>query len=190
MAKVSTSDFRQGLKIDIDGQPWLMVQNQFVKPGKGNAFNRTRLKNMMTGRVVEKTFKSGDTAEIADIEEHTVRLLYTDHEGAVFMDDNTFEQMQIFWQQAESVRSWLVDDLLYNVIFFKGEAITIEPPTFLEIKIIETAPGVRGDTASGRVLKPAKLETGAEVQVPIFLEEGEIVKVDTRTGDYVSRASK
>jgi elongation factor P len=145
---------------------------------------------MITGRVVERTFKSGETVELAEVEEHTMRLLYTDHEGAVFMDDNTFEQLTIFWARAESVRNWLLDDLLYDIILYKGEAITIDPPTFLELKVVETAPGARGDTASGRVLKPAKLQTGAQIQIPIFIDEGELIKVDTRTGDYVSRASK
>ncbi len=190
MAKASTNEFRQGLKIEVDGQPWVMVYNQFVKPGKGNAFNRTKVKNMVTGRVVEKTYKSGETVDLAEVDERTMRMLYTDNDGVVFMDDNTFDQITINWDRAEDVKNWLMEDLLYNIVFFKGEAITIEPPTFLEIKIAETAPGARGDTASGRVLKPATLETGAEIQVPIFIDEGEIVKIDTRTGEYVSRAAK
>ncbi len=190
MANVGTSEFRQGLKVVIDGQPWVMVYNQFVKPGKGGAFNRTKIKNMLTGRVVEKTYKSNETLEMADVDEKQMRMLYTDNEGAVFMDDNTFDQITVPWKQAESVKAWLMEDLVYTLIFFNGEVITIEPPMFLEMKITETAPGARGDTASGRVLKPATLETGAELQVPIFIDEGEVVKVDTRTGEYVSRVKQ
>ncbi len=190
MGKIPTSDFRQGLKFEMDGQPYYMVSNQFVKPGKGNAFNRTRIRNMLTGRVIEKTFKSGESVDEADVNEVQMRMLYTDHEGATFMDDNTFEQITLPNDKIEDVKKWLMEDLLYEIIFYNGEAISIEPPTFLEMKITQTDPGERGDTASGKVLKPATVETGAEIQVPIFIDEGEVVKVDTRTGEYVSRVKK
>ena len=188
MAKVSTADFRQGLKIEMDGNPFLMIANQFVKPGKGNAFNRTRLKNMLNGRVVEKTWKSGETVEIADVEETKMRMLYQDQDGAVFMNDDTFDQITVPHDNITDVVKWLMDDIVYDIIFYKGEAVSVEPPTFLDMKIAETAPGVKGDTASGRVLKPATTESGANIQVPIFIEEGELIKVDTRTGEYVSRS--
>ncbi|MBS0623714.1 MAG: elongation factor P [Verrucomicrobia bacterium] len=190
MAQISTNDFRAGIKVEVDGQPYTIVSNQFVKPGKGQAFNRVRLKHLMTGRVVEKTFKSGDSLEEADVQEAKMRLLYVDHEGATLMHDETFEQITIPLSKVEDVKNWFVDDVVYSIIFYKGEPVTVEPPTFMEMKITETAPGVRGDTASGRVMKPATLSTGAQVQVPIFIEQDEVIKVDTRTGEYVSRVNK
>jgi len=190
MAQISTNDFKAGLKVEVDGQPYTIVTNQFVKPGKGQAFNRVRLKHLMTGRVVEKTFKSGESLEEADVQEAQMRLLYVDHEGATFMHDETFEQMTLPLAKIEDIKMWLLDDVVYGIIFYKGEPVTVDPPTFMELQITETAPGVRGDTASGRVLKPATTSTGAQVQVPIFVEEGEWIKVDTRTGEYVSRVNK
>lgn len=188
MTQISTNEFKPGVKIEIDGQPYVMVTNQFVKPGKGNAFNRTKLKNLVTGRVVEKTYKSGEKVEVADVFETQMRLLYTDTEGAVFMDDNSFEQCTIPLSNIGDNQQWLKDDIVYATVFHKGEPITIEPPTFMELVVEQTDPGVKGDTASGRVLKPAVLETGAKVQIPIFIDQGEVIKVDTRTGEYVSRA--
>lgn len=190
MAQVSTNEFRSGLKIEVENQPYTIVTNQFVKPGKGQAFNRVRMKHLLTGRVIEKTFKSGESVEQADVNESEMRLLYVDNSGATFMHDETYEQITIPPDKIEEVKQWLVDDVIYSLVFYKGEPVTIEPPTFMELEITETAPGVRGDTASGRVLKPATMATGAVVQVPIFIEQGEVVKVDTRTGEYVSRVNK
>lgn len=190
MAQVSTSELKAGLKVEVEGQPYTVVQNQFVKPGKGQAFNRIKLKHLTTGRVIERTFKSGETFELADVKELKMRLLYVDQSGAVFMDDETFEQVTLEPDKIADIKQWLVDDTLYDLVFYKGEVTSVEPPTFMEMKIAETAPGVRGDTASGRVLKPAVTSTGAQIQVPIFIEEGEKIKVDTRTGEYVSRVSK
>lgn len=187
MAQVSTNEFRSGLKIEVDGQPYTIVTNQFVKPGKGQAFNRVRMRHLMSGRVIEKTFKSGESVEQADVSELEMRLLYVDNTGATFMDDNSYEQLTIIPERIEDVKQWLVEDTMYSLVFYKGEATSIEPPTFMEMAITQTDPGARGDTASGRVLKPATLATGAVVQVPIFIEEGEVIKVDTRTGEYVSR---
>lgn len=187
MAQVGTNEFRQGLKIEIDDQPYVMVSVQFVKPGKGNAFTRTKIRNLLTGRVIEKTYKSGEKLELADVFETEMRLLYTDGDGAVFMDDSSYEQTTIPLDNLGDTQQWLKEDVLYSVVFFKGQAINIEPPTFMELELTETDPGVRGDTASGRVLKPAITETGAKVQVPIFIDQGEIVKIDTRNGEYVSR---
>lgn len=189
MAQVGTSEFRSGLKIEVEGQPYTIVTNQFVKPGKGQAFNRVRMRHLLTGRVIERTFKSGETVEQADVHETQKRLLYVDNSGATFMDDESYEQVTIPPEKIEDVKQWLVEDVVYSLVFYKGEPVTIEPPTFMELEITETTPGVRGDTASGRVLKPATLSTGAVVQVPIFIEQGETIKVDTRTGEYVSRAS-
>jgi elongation factor P len=190
MPKINTSDFRPGLKFEMDSQPFLMISSQFVKPGKGNAFCRTRIRNLLTGRIIEKTFKSGEQVDEVDIKEEDMRLLYTDHEGATFMDDNTYEQLTLTSDKIEEVKLWMMEDLVYRIIFYKGEAITIEPPTFIEMEITQTDPGERGDTASGKVLKPATVVTGAIIQVPIFIDTGELIKVDTRTGEYVSRVKK
>ena len=190
MAQVGTNDFRTGLKIEIDGQPYLMVANQFVKPGKGQAFNKTRIKNLLNGRVIEKTFRSGDKVDVADVVETSMRMLYREMDGVVFMDDNNYEQIIIPSENIGDTDKWLKEDFLYDIVFYKGNAINVMPPTFMNLEIKETSPGARGDTASGRVLKPAITETGAEVQVPIFIEQGELIKFDTRTGEYVSRATE
>lgn len=189
MAQASTNEIRPGFKVELDAQPFVVVSNEFVKPGKGQAFNRIKLKNLLTGRAIEKTFKSGEKLEIADVEETYKRLLYTDQTGAVFMDDESYEQITVAFEQLGDNRKWLKEDVVYDVVIYKGNPIAVEPPTFMELKVTETAPGVRGDTASGRVMKPATLETGAEVQIPIFVNEGETVKIDTRTGSYDSRVS-
>lgn len=187
MASVNTNDFKNGMKLEIDREPYTIVSCEFVKPGKGQAFTRTKLKHLTSGKVVEKTFKSGDKVDLADVEEKKMRMLYKEQEHAVFMDDHTFDQVEVSLATIGDDEKWLVEDLLYDIIFYKGTAVAITPPTFLELTVSETDPGVRGDTASGRVLKPATLETGAKVQVPIFINEGEQIKVDTRTGEYVSR---
>ncbi len=187
MAQISTNEFKSGIKVEMEGQPYTIVSNEFVKPGKGQAFNRVKLKHLMTGRVIERTFKSGDKLDVADVAESNMRMLYRETDGVVFMDDNSFEQVKIMTTAIGENDQWLKEDLLYEIVFYKGEPITVEPPTFLDLVITETSPGVRGDTASGRVLKPAIVETGAKIQVPIFVEQGEKVRIDTRTGDYVSR---
>jgi elongation factor P len=187
MAQISTGDVRGGAKVEIEGEPYTVVSNEFVKPGKGQPFNRIKVKHLKTGRVVEKTFKSGEKIEIADVEENKMRMLYKESDGVVFMDDNSFEQITIPLTLIGDKEQWLMEEVPYDVVFYKGLPIDINPPTFMEMKIVDTTPGVRGDTASGRVLKPAVTESGAKIQVPIFIEEGEKIKVDTRTGEYVSR---
>ncbi len=187
MASVNTNDFKNGMKLEIDREPYTIVSCEFVKPGKGQAFTRTKLKHLTSGRVVEKTFKSGDKVDLADVEEKKMRMLYKEQEHAVFMDDHTFDQVEVALSVIGEDEKWLLEDLLYDIVFYKGSAVAITPPTFLELTITETAPGVRGDTASGRVLKPATVETGAKIQVPIFINEGEKIKVDTRTNEYVCR---
>lgn len=189
MPQVSTNEFRAGMKIEVEGQPYTIISNEFVKPGKGQSFNRVRIKHLLTSRVIERTFKSGDKVDVADVVESNMRLLYKENDGAVFMDDNSFEQITIPLTSIGDNSQWLMEDLLYGIIFYNGMPVSVEPPTFMELKITETAPGDRGNTASGRVLKPATTESGAKIQVPIFVEEGETVKVDTRTGEYVSRVS-
>lgn len=189
MGQIGTNELKGGVKIEIDRQPYTVVSNEYVKPGKGQAFNRVKIKNLKTGRVVEKTYKSNEKLELADVHETQMRMLYKEGDTVCFMDETTYDQIHIPLENIADVEKWLLEDLVYDIIFYKNEAISLTPPTFLELEITETAPGARGDTASGRVLKPAILETGAEVQVPIFIDQGEKVKVDTRTGAYVSRAS-
>lgn len=190
MMEIETSEFRAGIKIEVDGQPYTIVANQFVKPGKGQAFSRVKLKHLLSGRVIERTFKSGDTAPLADVKEAQMRFLYLDPSGASFMDDQSYEQITLTLERIEEVKQWLQEDQMYSIVFYNGEAVTVEPPTFMEMEIVETSPGARGDTASGRVLKPATLSSGAKVQVPIFVEQGEWIKIDTRNGEYVSRVNK
>ena len=189
MAQVTTNELKAGLKVELEGQPYNIVSNEYVKPGKGQAFNRVRLKHLITGRVVEKTFKSGEKLDVADIVETQMRLLYRESDGAIFMDEGSFEQIKIPLNQIGETSQWLKDDLLYEIIFYNGIPVAVEAPTFLELTITETAPGDRGNTASGRVLKAAIVETGAKVHVPIFIDQDEKIKVDTRTGEYVSRVS-
>lgn len=189
MAQVSTGDVRGGFKVEIEGEPYVVISNEFVKPGKGQPFNRIRVKQLKTGRVTEKTFKSGEKLDLADVEEAKMRMLYKEGDDVIFMDDNTFDQVNVPLNMLGDNAQWLIEEVIYDVTFYKGQPIDINPPTFMEMKITETAPGVRGDTASGRVLKPAIVESGAKVQVPIFIEEGEKIKVDTRTGEYVSRVN-
>ena len=187
-AQYSTGDLRGGYKVEVEGEPYTVITNEFIKPGKGQPFNRIKLRHLLSGRVVEKTFKSGDKVAEADVEEHPMRMLYKESDGVVFMDETTFEQLVISNSLIENQLQWLMEEILYQVIFYKGQPIEVVPPTFMEMKIVETTPGARGDT-SGRVLKAATTDSGAIVQVPIFIEEGEKIKVDTRTGEYVSRVS-
>ncbi len=189
MVQISTNEFKAGLKVEVEGQPYTIVSNEFVKPGKGQSFNRVRLKHLLTGRVVERTLKSGDKVDVADVMEAEMRMLYKEADGVIFMDEKSFEQIKIPNESIGDVIQWLLDDLVYEILFYKGVPVAVEPPTFMELKIIETAPGDRGNTASGRVLKPATVQTGAKIQVPIFVLEGEVIKVDTRTGEYVSRVN-
>lgn len=190
MSQVSTSEFRSGMKILVDNTPFIIVANEFVKPGKGQAFNRVKLKHLMTGRTIERTFKSGDKVDEADVVESQMRMLYKEADGVVFMDDKTYDQVTVPLENIGDVDQWLKEDILYEIVFYNGQAVSVGPPTFMELLITQTDPAVRGDTASGRVMKPAELETGAKVQIPIFVGEGEIVKIDTRTGEYVSRATE
>lgn len=187
MPQISTGDVRSGYKVELEGEPYTVVSNEFVKPGKGQPFNRIKLKHLKTGRVVEKTFKSGEKIDTADVEENKMRMLYKEADAVIFMDDSSYDQVSIPLSLIGDKEQWLIEEILYDVVFYKGQPIDINPPTFMEMKIAETSPGVRGDTSSGRVLKPAITESGAKVQVPIFIEEGEKIKIDTRNGEYVSR---
>lgn len=187
MTTYSTNEFRAGLKVTIDGDPFTIIENEFVKPGKGQAFNRVRFRNLKTGRVLERTFKSGETLPSADVVELQMQYLYYDGEFWHFMVPDTFEQHSVGKTAMGDAIKWIKEQDLCTVLIWNGAPLSVEPPTFVTLKITHTDPGVRGDTATGGS-KPATLETGATVRVPLFVEEGEIIKVDTRTGEYVSRA--
>lgn len=189
MATYSTSEFRGGLKIMLDGDPYNIVENEFVKPGKGQAFNRVRIRNLKTGRVIDKTFKSGETVEAADVHETDMQYLYNDGEQWHFMLTDTFEQFAADKIVVGDAAQWLKEQDICMVTLWNNVPLDVQPPKFSEQKIIQTDPGVRGDTSGGGG-KPATLEGGAVVRVPLFVNEGEIIKVDTRTGEYVSRVGK
>ena len=187
MSKFSTNEFKGGLKVMMDGDPYSILENEYVKPGKGQAFNRVRLRNLKTGRVLERTFKSGDVLDGADVVDRDMQFLYADGEFWHFMNPETFEQIAAAANAVADVKQWLKEQDTYIMTLWNGVPLTIEAPNTVTLKIVQTDPGVRGDTATGGT-KPATLETGAVVRVPLFLEEGEIIKVDTRKCEYLSRA--
>ena len=190
MASFSTNEFKSGLKILIDGDPCTIVENEFVKPGKGQAFSRVKIKNLKTGRVVEKTFKSGDSVEAADVIDLDMEFLYADGEFYHFMmTDGSFEQYGADSKAVGDTVKWLKEQEVYIITLFNGAPLAVTPPNHIELEVTQTDPGLKGDTAQGGS-KPATLSTSAVVNVPLFIEEGEILRVDTRTGDYVSRATK
>ncbi len=186
MAIYTTNEFRSGMKFMIDGAPWNVVDVEFVKPGKGQAFARVKLRNLQTRRVVEKTFKTGESVESADVVDTEMQYLYNDGELWHFMHPESFEQVAAGKDVVGDTALWLKEQDMCTVTLWNNEPIEVVPPNFVELVIVETDPGVRGDTASGGT-KPAKLETGAVVKVPLFVEQNEKIKVDTRTGEYVSR---
>ncbi|MFZ4099114.1 MAG: elongation factor P [Chlamydiia bacterium] len=188
MPVIDCSDARPGNKVEVDKEPFIIVSNEFVKPGKGQPFNRIRLKHLLSGRVVERTFKSSDKLDEADVQEQKMRLLYSDGDGANFMQDESFEQVMVSKDALGDAAAWLQDDSTYVIIFYRGTAVNVQAPMFMDARLVETTPAIRGDT-SGRVLKAAITDTGARVQVPIFVEEGELCRFDTRDGSYVSRVN-
>ena len=186
MASYSTNEFKNGLKLLIDGNPCSITENILVKPGKGQAFNRVKLKNLKTGRTIEKTYKSGESVEAADVTDVDVEYLYSDGEAWHFMEPTTFEQYAAGAEAMEEASKWLKGQEPCTMTLWDGEPLVVTPPNFVELAIAETDPGLKGDTAQGGN-KPATLETGAVVKVPLFIEIGEVLKVDTRSGEYVSR---
>jgi elongation factor P len=186
MANYSTSEFKSGLKVMMDGDPYTIVENEFVKPGKGQAFNRVKLRNLKTSRVIERTFKSGDTLEGADVVDADMQYLYNDGEFWHFMLQDTFEQHAASKTVVGEAAQWLKEQDVCMITLFNNDPLIVNPPTFVVLKVVKTDPGLRGDTATGGT-KPAEMETGAIVKVPLFVEEGEMLKIDTRTGAYVSR---
>ena len=189
MASYSTNEFRGGLKIMLDGDPCSIIENEFVKPGKGQAFNRVKIRNLKTGRVLDKTFKSGDSVDAADVIDTNMQFLYNDGEFWHFMDPESFEQQAADASAVGEAQNWLKPQEECEVTLYNGSPIGVTPPNFVELEITDTDPGLKGDTAQGGT-KPATLETGAVVKVPLFLEIGEQVKVDTRSGEYMSRVKK
>lgn len=187
MATYSTNEFKGGLKLMLDGDPCSIIENQFVKPGKGQAFNRVKIRNLKTGRVLEKTFKSGETVEAADVVDVTLQYLYNDGEYWHFMDEATFEQYQADKNAMGDAVKWTKEQDICNVVLWNGSPILVEAPNFVVLEVTETDPGLKGDTSGGGG-KPATLETGAVVRVPLFIQIGEKLKVDTRTGEYVGRS--
>ncbi len=187
MATYSTNEFKAGLKVMLDGDPAAIVENEFVKPGKGQAFNRVRIRNLKTGRVIERTFKSGDTIEAADVVDVEMQYLYGDGEFWHFMNPESYEQLAADKTAVGDNAKWLKEQDVCIITLWNGVPLTVEPPNTVTLKIVETDPGVRGDTSGGGG-KPATLETGAVVRVPLFVQTGETIKVNTRTGEYISRA--
>jgi elongation factor P len=186
MASYTTNEFKSGLKIILDGDPHAILENVFVKPGKGQAFNRVRVRNLKNDRVLDRTFKSGDTVEAADVVDTEMQYLYNDGEFWHFMAPDTYEQHAAAKAIVGDAVRWLKEQDVCQITLYNGAPLAVSPPNFVELRIVETDPGVRGDTASGGS-KPARLETGAVVKVPLFIEAGEVLRIDTRSGQYVSR---
>ena len=187
MASYSTNEFRGGLKVLLDGDPCIILENEFVKPGKGQAFNRVKLRNLMTNRQWERTFKSGETLEAADVIDQDMEYLYNDGEFWYFMKtDGSFEQLPADEKAVGDTVKWLKEQDVYTVTLYNGAPLTVTPPNFVELEVVETDPGMKGDTAQGGS-KPATLSTGAVVNVPLFITVGEVLKVDTRSAEYVGR---
>jgi elongation factor P len=189
MGVYTTNEIRGGMKVVVDGDPCVIVENEFVKPGKGQAFNRIKTRNLKTGRVVERTYKSGDTLEAADVADIDAQYLYNDGNEWHFMCQASFEQFAMNGTSVGDAKQWLKEQTECMLTLWNGLPLAVTPPNFVTLKIAETDPGVRGDTSGGGG-KPAKLETGAVVRVPLFVAEGELIKVDTRTGEYVSRVKE
>jgi elongation factor P len=189
MAVYSTNEFKAGLKVMLDNDPCAIIENEFVKPGKGQAFNRVKIRNLKTGRVIERTFKSGESLESADVIDVEMQYLYNDGEFRHFMVQDTFEQYQADSKIVGDASLWLKDQDFCFVTLWNDAPLAVTPANFVELEIVETDPGVRGDTSGGGG-KPAKLVTGAVVRVPLFVQQGESIKVDTRTGEYISRVKE
>ena len=183
---MTAGDLRKGLKIEIDGDPYLIVDFEFSKPGKGQALYRCRLRNMITGTQFDRTYRSGEKFTAADLEEQEMQYLYNDGERYHLMNMSSYEQIEMSAEGVGDASNFLIENLIVNVLLFQGRPIGLSLPNFVELKIVKSDPGIKGDTASGAT-KPATLETGYIIQVPLFVEEGEVVRIDTRTGSYVER---
>lgn len=186
MATYKTSDFRKGLKVQLDGEPYAMIEMNFVKPGKGNALYKCKLRNLVRGTVIDRTYKGGDSLESADIEETDVQYLYRQADTFVFMDNTSFEQYELSAEQVGDDWRYLKENLVCSLVLYNGLPLTMTPPNHVELAIEFCEPGAKGDTATN-VTKTVKVETGAEFQAPIFINIGNVIKIDTRTGQYVER---
>ena len=184
-----TNEFRKGLKIEMDGKPFVILDNQFVKPGKGQAFNRVRMKNLLSGNVLELNMKSGDTVKKADVTTENMQFMYTTGDEWHFMNTKTYEQVGLTEDQLGDAKNYLTENLEVQISFCNSKAIAVDCPNFIEIQITQCDPGARGDTVSGAT-KPATVSTGYVVAVPLFVDEGEWIRIDTRTGDYLDRVKK
>jgi len=183
---ISTAEFRNGARLELDGEPYYIVEFQHVKPGKGGAFVRTKLKAYRTGSVIDRTFRSGERFEEPDLEERTMQFLYATGDAYTFMDTETFEQFTYDKQQLGENADLLKENVVAKILIYDHQPIAVELPIFIELKVVDADPGVRGDTASGGT-KPAVVETGAVIKVPLYLEVGEVIKIDSRTREYVER---
>ncbi|MCK9336466.1 MAG: elongation factor P [Arcobacteraceae bacterium] len=181
----SMSDLKKGLKIELDGIPYKITEYQHVKPGKGAAFVRCKIKSFINGKVIEKTFHAGDKCESPNLQQKTMQYLYDDGEFCQFMDTENYEQIALTHDQVGDTIDWIIDGMNCDIMFFNGEAITVEPPMIVELKIVETPPNFKGDSQGGK--KPATLESGGVVQIPFHILEGDVIRVDTRTGEYIEK---
>ena len=184
----STTDFKKGLKIEMENEPYEIIDFQHVKPGKGGAFVRTKLKSFISGKVMDRTLRAGEKVETPDIEEKNMQYLYDEGSSFVFMDNETYDQVHIDKEASLESAGFLLENIHVKILYYNGKPINIEVPNFIDLKIAQTEPGLRGDTVSGAT-KPATLETGLVISVPLFLNEGDIIKVDTRTKTYIERVS-
>ncbi len=190
MASYATNEFRAGLKVLVDGEPCAILENEMVKPGKGQAFSRVKFRNLLNGRVWERTYKSGDSIPAADVMEFSMEYLYTDGEFWHFMKtDGSYEQVAADANAIAEAKNWLKEQDAYQVVLWNEAPISVVPPNFVELEVVETDPGLKGDTAQGGV-KPATLSSGAVVKVPLFVNIGDVLRVDTRTGEYQSRVGR
>jgi elongation factor P len=187
---ISASDLRKGSKFIFNKEPYIVVDFQWTKPGKGGAYIRTKMRNMITGLMREETFRSGEKLETPDLEYKDMQYLYQEGNLYHFMDQNSYEQVSLDEKQLEEVKVFLKEQAIYNVLYFEGNPIAVTPPMFMELKVVETTPGVRGDTAQGGATKPATLETGLVLQVPLFVNEEDLIKVDTRDSSYIERVKQ
>lgn len=182
---IGMSELKKGLKIEVDGVPYKIVEYQHVKPGKGAAFVRCKIKSFLNGKVIEKTFHAGDKCETPNLVQKKMQFLYDDGELLQFMDVDTYEQEGLTYDQVGEAFDWIIDGMQVDMMYYNGKAITVEPPMVVELKIIDTPPNFKGDSQGGR--KPATLESGAVIQIPFHILEGDVIKVDTRTGEYLEK---
>jgi elongation factor P len=187
MAQYDTTQFRKGLKFEINGEPYIMLESQFVKPGKGAAVYKTRIKSLISGNVLDRTYRSGDRVDAANVEDREMQFLYKDEGAHHLMDTQSYEQFSIPNEVMADAALYMQENISVKVLLHNGRPIGVEPPNFVVLEVVETDPGVRGDTVTGGT-KPAKMTTGAVIQVPLFVETGQRIKIDTRTGQYVERA--